>query len=430
MRYQPIPSALFTGNRRRFVEALPPGAFCVFHSNDIQSTNADGTRSFIQNSDLFWLTGIDQEETILILFPDCPVPERREVLFIRETNDRIAIWEGNKLSREIAEDISGISRVQWTSSFDSIFKKCMAEADHVYFSLDQHPGRASGSETLSHRFANACSRDYPLHDFKNAAPLIASLRMIKAPEEIDVIRRACEITANAFQEVCKMIKPGIHEYEIEAEYAREILRHGARGFAYEPIIASGENSCILHYVLNDCKCKAGDNILMDVGASYANYASDMTRTIPVSGQFSKRQRTVYNAVLQIFHQASVLLRPGITLAQYHERVDEIADEVLVELGLISLRDIKKQNAAKPARTAYFLHRTSHFLGLDVHDSQDLHEPLKPGVVLTCEPGIYIREEGLGIRLENDFLITDDGHEDLMSTVPIEADEIEALIHHS
>jgi Xaa-Pro aminopeptidase len=430
MRYHPIPSALFIGNRRRFIETLPPGAFCVIHSNDVQPTNADGTRSFIQNSNLFWLTGIDQEETILLLFPDCPVPERREILFIRQTNEHIAIWEGNKLSKEIASEISGISRIQWTSSFDGIFKKCMSEASQVFLSLDQHAGKPPGPEGLSHRFANTCRKDYPLHEFRNAAALISALRMIKAPAEIDLMRRACEITARAFRQACTMIKPGVYEYEIEAEYAREILRDGARGFAYEPIIASGENSCILHYVLNDRKCNAGEIILMDVGASYANYAADMTRTVPVSGRFSKRQRDVYNAVLQIFKETSDLLRPGITLSQYHERVDEIADQVLVELGLISVQEIKRQDAAKPARNTYFLHRTSHFLGLDVHDCQDLQEPLKPGVALTCEPGIYIREEGLGIRLENDFVITEDGHEDLMSSVPLEADEIEALIQHS
>lgn len=427
MRYQPIPSALFTENRRRFIEKLSPGALCVLQSNDIPQTNADGTRAFVQNSNLFWLTGIDQEETVLVLYPDSHLPERRMMLFVRQTSEHTAIWEGNKLSKEEAFAVSGIEQVHWTGSFESYFKKLMSETDLVFLSTDHHPGRNLGPHGRNHRFVNWCKEEFPLHHYHNAAPIIQKLRAIKSPEEINLIRRACEITHSAFLAACHVIRPGIYEYEIEAEYAREILRHGARGFAYEPIIASGEASCILHYVVNDRQCKDGEVILMDAAASYANYAADMTRIVPVSGRFSSRQRAVYDAVLRILREASSLLRIGMTPEEYHRAVEVLADKELVDLGLITPEDIRTQTVQRPARSKYFLHRTAHYLGLDVHDAGDPYSPFEVGMVLTCEPGIYIRDEGIGVRLENDILITPNGNEDLMSTVPIEAEEIESLI---
>jgi Xaa-Pro aminopeptidase len=427
MRYQPIPSSLFIENRRRFIESLPPGVLAVFQANDIPQSNADGTRPFVQNSTLFWLTGIDQEETILIIFPDHPISERRVMLFIRTTNEHTIIWEGNKLSKDEATIISGIDDVHWIPSFEGMFKKLMSETDIVYLSTDHHHGRSLGPVSRNHRFVHWCKEEFPLHQYRNAAYIIQKLRVIKSPEEIVLIRRACEITHSAFLAACHSIHPGVYEYELEAEYAREIIRHGARGFAYEPIIASGEKSCILHYIANDRKCQSGEIILMDAGATYANYAADMTRVAPVSGYFSARQRAVYNAVLRILRTAISLLRAGTKPIDYHAAVEALADKELVDLGLITLEEIKSQSKQLPARSKYFLHRTTHYLGLDVHDAGDPHRHFEAGMVMTCEPGIYIREEDMGIRLENNILITVDGNEDLMSAVPIEAEEIESLI---
>lgn len=427
MRYQPIPSSLFIDNRRRVVEQLPPGAIVVIHSNDIPQSNADGTRSFVQNSNLFWLTGIDQEDTTLVLYPDSPVPERREMVFVRQSNEHTVIWEGPKLSKEEASLISGIETVHWTSAFDPTFRRLMIESDLIYLNTDHHHGKASGPLNRNHRFVHLCQEEYPLHQYRNIAPVIHKLRAIKSAEEVALIRHACEITRDAFLAACRSIHPGVYEYEIEAEYAREIIRRGARGFAYEPIIASGENSCILHYISNDRQCANHDVVLMDVGASYANYAADMTRTVPVNGRFSARQRTVYEAVLKILREASSLMISGTTFGDYHKAVDALADKTLVDLGLISMEEIQNQSPQRPARSKYFLHRTAHYLGLDVHDAGDPYATFENGMVLTCEPGIYIREEGFGIRLENDILITRTGNEDLMADIPIESDDVEALI---
>lgn len=427
MRYQPIPSSLFINNRRRVVNNLPAGAVVIIHSNDVPQSNADGTRSFIQNSNLFWLTGIDQEDTTLVLYPDSPIAERREMLFVRQSNEHTIIWEGTKLSKDEATKISGIESVHWTSAFDATFRRLMNESELIYLNTDHHHGKVTGPLSRNNRFVHWCQEEFPLHQYRNVAPMIHSLRAVKSPEEIALIRRACEITHEAFLTACGVIHPGVYEYEIEAEYAREIIRRGARGFAYEPIIASGENSCILHYISNDRQCANHDIVLMDVGASYANYAADMTRTVPVSGRFSARQRAVYLAVLKIFREASTLLVAGTTFADYHHAVDALADNALVDLGLLRMQEIQSQSPQRPARSKYFLHRTAHYLGLDVHDVGDPHAVFEAGMILTCEPGIYIREEGFGIRLENDILITNTGNEDLMAAIPIEPDEVEALI---
>ena len=427
MRYQPIASKLFEENRRRFAAQLPPDALCIIHSNDVIQTNADGTCSFVQNSDLFWLTGIDQEETILIFFPDSSSEQRREVLFIRKTDAHTAIWEGNKLRRDEATALSGIRHVHWTSAFEGILKRVMAETSEVFLCVNQHPGRISGPQNQNHRWALWCRNAYPVHNYHNADPILGNLRMIKSELEVAQIRRACEITRHGFLRACRNVQPGIFEYQLEADFAHAFISHGSSGFAYEPIIASGANSCILHYTANDSTCENGQVVLMDVGARYANYCADITRTLPVNGRFSVRQRAVYDGVLEIYKKAERLMVPGVLLSEYHEQVSRFADDVLVDLGLMSPDEYSDPETRKGVRDRYFLHRTAHYLGLDVHDAGDPNAQLVPGMVLTCEPGIYIREEELGIRLENDLLITDSGNENLMSGIPLEASAIEALI---
>jgi len=399
----------------------------VFHSNDISQTNGDGTRAYIQNSNLFWLTGIDQEETTLVLFPENRNHDSRVILFIRQTDAHTRIWEGNKLTKEEATEISGITTIYWSSSFESVFRKLMSEIEVVCLLMERHPGKVHQPFGRNHRFALWCKKEFPLHQYRNADVLLQNLRVVKSTEEIALMRQSCHITHMAFVAACRAVRAGVYEYEIEAECLREIIRHGARGFAYEPIIASGEMSCILHYTSNDRQCQDGEVVLMDIGASYANYASDMTRTVPVNGRFTSRQRAVYDAVLRIMRQATELMRPGISFPEYHAAVDSFADKELVDLGLLSLKDLRSQTPESPARRTYFLHRTAHYLGLDVHDVGDPQGSFIPSMVLTCEPGIYIREESLGVRLENNILITADGNENLLAAVPIEADEIEFLI---
>jgi Xaa-Pro aminopeptidase len=352
------------------------------------------------------------------------------MLFVRQSTESSAIWEGPKLSKEDASAISGIENIYWATSFESVLRKVMAGAETVFLNIDHHPGRALGPIDKNLRFAHWCKETYPLHQYHNASPVLNKLRAIKSPDEIALIRKSCEITRAAFEDACKVIRPGIYEYEIEAEFSRTILRHGARGFAYEPIVASGANSCVLHYISNDRKCEADDIVLMDVGASYANYASDMTRTVPVSGRFSSRQRQVYDAVLEIFRNAVPLLAPGMAVEAYHSHVAALADKALAGLGLASTADLRSQNRETPARSKHFPHRTSHHLGLDVHDSGTGYDKFEPGMVVTCEPGIYIRDEGFGIRIENDILITDTGNEDLLASAPIEAEDIESLVRGS
>lgn len=427
VRYSPIDPDLFILNRRRFVEKLPAGALCVFHSNDVFPANADGSLPFVQNSNLFWLTGIDQEETVCLLFPDAPNSEDREILFIRKTNEHIATWEGHKYSKEEARKISGIDHVRWLSSFKPMLKKLMSETDLVFLTTPNNAKQDLEIRDRNTRFALWCQETFPLHRYRNASPLIHDLRMIKSPAEIALIRHACNITGEAFRRVLKVVRPGIHEYEIEAEYAHGFISNRAR-FAYDPIVAAGENSCVLHYVQNNRKCEDGQIVLMDVGASYANYASDMTRTVPVNGRFTTRQRKVYDAVLCCLQEARNLLKPGVLPEKYDKAVEIIVEKELVDLGLISMQELKTQDPDRPLLRKYFMHRTSHSLGLDVHDAGDRHRPLEAGMVLTCEPGIYIRSEGIGVRLENDILITEDGYEDLMADIPIAAEEIEDLMH--
>jgi Xaa-Pro aminopeptidase len=391
-------------------------------------TNADGTMPFKQNSDLFYFSGVDQEETILVVFPTAVNPAHREVLFVRETSEEIAIWEGEKLTKEKATEVSGIQTVYWTSQFEQVFHTLMQQAEYVYLNKNEHARASTPVETRDDRFRKWCMEKYPLHEYRRVAPLSTSLRAIKSTLEVELIQTACNITESGFRRVLEFVKPGVMEYEIEAEFLHEFIRSRSKGFAYEPIIASGFDSCVLHYVNNNKECLDGDILLMDVGAEYANYASDMTRCIPVNGKFTKRQKDVYNAVLRVMRESTNMLRPGTIHEEYHKEVGKIMESELIGLGLLDKHDVAKQDPKNPLYRKYFMHGTSHHLGLDVHDVEDRNRPFEAGMVLTCEPGIYIREESLGIRLENDILITESGPVDLMKNIPIEADEIEDLMN--
>lgn len=428
MKYAPIPNNLFTENRKRFAAQLKPNSVALFVSNDIMPTNADGSMGFVQNSDLFYLTGVDQEETILLIYPDAKNNSHKEILFVRETNEHIAIWEGAKLTAQKATEVSGIKNVLWTSSFQQMLKSIVFQAEHIYLNSNEHTRQYIEVETATMRFNKEIMSKFPLHKIERAAPIMQHLRAIKSKQEIDLIQQACNITEKGFRRLLKFVKPGVMEYEIEAELIHEFIRNRSRGFAYGPIIASGFNACVLHYVENNKECKAGDVLLLDVAAEYANYASDLTRCLPVSGKFSPRQKDVYNAVLRVMRGATQMLTVGNTIPEYHKAVGALMEKELVDLGLITMDDIKNQNPEWPAYKKYFMHGTSHFLGLDVHDVGDFNRPLEEGMVFTCEPGIYIREESLGIRLENDILVTKNGPVDLMANIPIEADEIEALMN--
>lgn len=427
MKYQPISSTLFIDNRHRYKQSMAPKSLAVFNSNDVLPTNADGHMPFKQSSDLFYLSGIDQEESILVIFPDCHDAALREVLFLKETSEEIAIWEGEKHTKKTAYETSGIKTVYWLNQFEVVFKKLMAEAESVYLNTNEHLRAKIETETREARFVKWIKEQYPLHATHRSAPIMHALRSVKHTIEIDLIQTACNITEKGFRRLLPFVKPGVWEYEIEAELIHEFVRNRSQGFAYTPIIASGYSACVLHYIENNKQCKAGDVILLDVAAEYANYASDLTRCLPVSGKFTPRQKEVYNAVLRVMRQATQLLKPGTMLVDYHKQVGEIMTEELIKLKLITTDDVKKQNPDWPAYKKYFMHGTSHFLGLDVHDVGLWNKPIQAGMVFTCEPGIYIREESLGIRLENDILVTTGKPVDLMQNIPIEADEIEELM---
>jgi Xaa-Pro aminopeptidase len=428
MRYHPIDKSLFIENRRRLSPMLKPESLVILNANDFMPTNADGTMGFRQNSDLFYLSGIDQEETILLISPDHPDEKFREVLFLRETNELIAVWEGEKLTKEQAREVSGIKTVYWTHQFDRVFSDIVFVAESVYLNTNEHTRNSSPVQTRESRYIADFKENYPLHNLSRLAPLMHQLRAIKQPVEIELMQKACDITKQGFDRLLKFVKPGVQEYEIEAELLHEFIRNRSKGFAYQPIIASGSNACVLHYIQNEKTCKDGDVLLLDVAAEYANYASDLTRSIPVNGRFTKRQREVYDAVLRVFKHAKSMLVTGNIWDEYHTEVGKVMESELIGLGLISKDDVAKQDPESPAYRKYFPHGTSHFLGLDVHDVGNKYQRFEPGMVFTCEPGIYIREEGLGIRLENNILITKNGNLDLMEHIPIEADEIEELMH--
>jgi Xaa-Pro aminopeptidase len=427
-RYSNIPSQLFIQNRKNFKEHLKPGSIALFFSNDIMPTNADGAMGFKQNSDLFYLSGIDQEDTILLIFPDAKDNKHKEVLFIKETNETIAIWEGEKLSKQQASEISGISTIYWTHQFESVLKTLIYQAEYIYLNSNEHLRSYIETETAQDRWNKRIMQKYPLHKYERSAPILFKLRSIKNSIEIDLIQQACNITEKAFRRILKFIKPGVWEYEIEAEMIHEFIINRSKGFAYSPIIASGRNACVLHYTENNQQCKDGDVILIDAAAEYANYASDMTRCVPVNGKFTKRQKDVYNSVLFVLKEATKLLKPGMTFEKYNAEVGRMMTEELLKLKLITKEDVKNQTPEKPAYKKYFMHGTSHFLGLDVHDVGFFYDPMQAGMVFTCEPGIYIPEENLGIRLENNILITQNGQINLMQNIPIEPEEIEELMN--
>ncbi len=399
----------------------------LFFSNDILPTNADGSMGFRQNSDLFYLSGIDQEETILVMFPDVKDGKHKEILFVKETSELIAIWEGAKLNKAQATGVSGVDTIYWFHEFEKIMKAFFFQAEHIYLNSNEHTRRYIDTETAQDRMNKTIQTKYPLHKFERSAPIMHKIRAIKSTQEIDLIQQACDITEKGFRRLLGFIKPGVWEYEIEAELIHEFVRNRSQGWAYGPIIACGKNACVLHYVENNQECKEGEVILLDVAAEYANYASDLTRCVPVSGKFTKRQKEVYNAVLRVHRAAAKLLVPGQTFEKYNKAVGDLMTNELLQLGLLKAEDVKNQNPNWPAFKKYFMHGTSHFLGLDVHDVGFFAEPIQAGMVFTVEPGIYIPEEGLGIRIENNYLITTTGQLDLMKNIPVEADEIEELM---
>jgi Xaa-Pro aminopeptidase len=428
VRYEPIASELFIRNREKLRGLLKPNSIVVVHSNDILPTNADGTFMLQQNRDLLYLSGVDQEETVLVLFPDAQTERDREILFVRETNEHIAIWEGEKLDKEQAIAVSGIERVEWTESFEATLMGLVPQAEHIYLATNEHLRAMRTVETRNDRFIKECQKRFPLHRYERLAPLTNELRIIKEKEEIEVLQKACDITEAGFRRVLAFIKPGVGEWEVEAEYLHEFVRNRSRGFAYSPIVGSGKNACVLHYLENNQVCQDGDMLLMDVAAEYANWNADMTRTVPVNGKFTERQRAVYDAVLRVLRYCNGILRPGITPEAYQLKVREFMEKELIALGLIDAEEAAQQDRKKlPLVSKYFMHGTSHHLGLDVHDVTPFNEPVREGMVFTIEPGIYIQEEALGVRLENDVLIGKDSNRDLMANIPIEADEIESLM---
>lgn len=429
MRYEPIKSTLFIRNRQRLRELMLPNSIAVVNSNDILPTNADGTFPLRPNSDLFYLTGIEQEETILVLYPDADDEKQREILFLREPTPLAEVWEGHKLTRDEARERSGIENIHWLSEFPRIFHRVMCECEHVYLNSNEHKRAVIEVETREARFVQECQRRYPLHSYHRLARLMHKLRTVKSEEELELIRKACAITAAGFKRILRKAKPGVSEAEVEAEFAHEFIRRGS-GFAYPPIIASGRNACVLHYVENSSVCKAGDLLLLDVAAAYANYNSDLTRTIPVNGRYSRRQRQVYDAVLRVFRQCMRGLKPGMLWKQWQKEAELMIQEELLRLGLLTPRAIKRQDPANPAFKEYFMHGVGHPIGLDVHDVGFTTEPFQAGWVMTVEPGIYVRKEGFGVRIENTVLITNTGPVDLMSDIPIEAEEIEELMNRS
>ena len=427
MRYQPFPSDLFSKNRNKLIAELPPKSIVLISSNDIMPTNADGSMGFKQQTDLFYLSGLDQEETLLLIYPDAPEAHLREIAFVRETSELIAIWEGHKYTKEEATAISGIKNIQWTSNFEAILKTLAYSAETIYMIDNEHMRNSSLVETQNARLVKEIKDKYPLHRIGRLAPILNTLRMKKEPAEIKALQKAIDITEASFRRVLAFTKPGVWENEIEAEFIHEFIKSRSGGFAYTPIIASGANACVLHYIENERICQDGDLLLLDVGACYGNYNADMTRTIPVNGKFSPRQKEVYLAVQAVLNYATDLMRPGIYWVDYQKSVEQFMEEQLIKLGLFTRQDVANQDPSSPLFKKYFMHGVAHHLGLDVHDVWDKYKPFEAGMVLTCEPGIYIREEGIGIRLENNLLITDGPAINLMANIPIDIDEIEALM---
>ena len=428
MKYEQIDKQLFIENRKKLAPLLDKGSLAIFNANDVMPTNADGTMAFRQNNDLFWLSGVDQEESLLLLYPENPNEKEREILFLKETSELIAIWEGAKLNKEDAFTTSGIKTIYWLDELESKLKKLIKQVDTIYLNKNIHSRATTEVESRDDRFRKMIAEKFASKQIKEVAPIMHDLRSVKSSIELSLMQRACDITEKGFRRVLPFIRPGVMEYEIEAELMHEFLRNRSNGFAYQPIIASGVSSCVLHYIENNKPCKNGDILLMDFGAEYANYASDLTRSVPANGRFSVRQKAVYTAVFRVMKQATNMLRPGTIMADYHKEVGKIMESELIQLGLLDKYDVQKQDTKNPLYKKYFMHGTSHYLGLDVHDVGSIETPMQEGMVFTCEPGIYILEEALGIRLENDILITKDNPFDLMGNIPIELEEIEDLMN--
>ena len=429
MKYHQIDRDLFIKNRAKFTAQMKPNSVAVFNSNDIYPVSADSTLPFAQHRDIFYLSGVDQEESILLLFPDAPYDNLKEILFLKETNEHIAIWEGEKLTKDRAFEVSGVKTVIWLHDFPKTLKEVMTYADTIYINTNEHNRAVIETETREVRFIKWWKENYPAHKVEKSNPILQRLRSVKESEEIDLIQEACNITEKGYRRILNFVKPNVMEYEIEAEFAHEFLRNRSKGFAYTPIIASGNNANVLHYIENNQQCKAGDLILLDVGAEYANYSSDMTRMVPVSGRFSDRQKEVYNAVLRVKNEATKMLVPGTLWKQYHVEVGKVMTSELLGLGLIDKADVQNENPDWPAYKKYFMHGTSHHMGLDTHDYGLLHEPMQANMVFTVEPGIYIPAEGFGIRIEDDMVIQENGEAfNLMRNIPIEVEEIESIMN--
>ena len=429
MKYFQIDSNLFVKNRKKFMAQMRPKSIAVFNSNDIYPIGADSTLPFEQDRDLFYLSGADQEETILLLFPDAMDSKRREILFVRETNDHIAVWEGAKLTKEKATEVSGIETVYWLTDFDKIFFDLMTEAETIYFNTNEHYRQAVETQTREARFIEKCKKEYPAHQWAKSNPILQNIRGVKEPEEIELMQTACDITEKGFRRILEFVKPGVWEYEMEAEFLHEFIRNRSKGFAYSPIIASGNNANVLHYLENNQQVMDDDMILLDLAAEYANYSSDMTRTIPANGKFTARQKEVYSAVLRVKDEATKMLVPGTIWAEYHKEVGKLMTSELIGLGLLDKADVQNENPDWPAYKKYFMHGTSHHIGLNTHDYGELKKPMKANMVFTVEPGIYIPAEGMGIRLEDDVVIQEKGEPfNLMRNIPIEIEEIEELMN--
>ncbi len=428
MKYQLIANKLFQKNRSNFAALMESNCIVILCSNDVQHTNADDVMGFAQNADLFYLSGIDQEETILLLYPDAYKKEQKEILFIQKTDANIKIWEGDKLSKEEAGKVSGIDRVECLDDFEKVLQLMAFEADGFYLGHNEHIKRLTNNrETGQDRMIKWCKQKYPLHQYYRAAKITRGLRQLKSTEEIDLIQKAADISVAGFHKVLQSVKPGLMEYELEAELSHAFLKQGALRHSFKPIVASGKNACALHYNTNDGLCKDGEMILMDFGVCYANYNSDTTRCFPVNGKFSERQKEVYRAVLSCLKEGSKLLKPGALSADYEMKMALLVEEQLLTLGLLKKEDIEKQDPEQPLYKKYFMHGTAHHIGLDVHDVGLYSRPFEAGMVLTCEPGIYISEEGIGCRLENDYLLTDSGNVNLTEAMPIEIEDIESLM---
>lgn len=427
MRHKPIKNKLFIENRKRLAALLAAKSLAVVNANDLLPVNADATLVMLPNSDLFFLSGIEQEESILLVFPDAVEEKNREILFLREPNEHLKIWEGYKHTKEDARKISGIKNVQWLSEFPVTFRSLMLESDAAYLNSNEYKRANVEMETRDVRFILQCQQDYPLHDFRRLAPLLHQLRVTKTDLELDLLKEAMDITAKGFRRMLRYVKPGVTEYEVEAELAKEYIKRRGK-FAYPPIIAAGTNNCVLHYWQNDQPCKKGQLLLMDAASSYANYNADLTRTIPVSGKFSRRQKNVYNAVLRVLRASIAGAVVGKMHRDWQKESQVHMNEELLKLGLLKPSQVKKQDPENPACRKYYMHGLGHPLGLDVHDVGDMNVPFADGTVLTVEPGIYIPDEGFGVRLEDNIVVTEDGPVNLMEKIPIEADEIESIMN--